>query len=562
MRIFQTRYLVWLCTMCTASFVSAQAVAPTGNPLSTLPPVQPPQPTEVPEAVLPDSQSLQMSRRMQPQLALSTQVLTSRIDISGVNAIAFDEVAAIFQPLSGKVVTIEQLALGVQQATQLYQKAGFPLSFVYLPDQSFENGNVKIIAVEGHANQVHVIGDTGKSGHLIAQIADPILTSKPLTTEIFTKQTLLMARMVNLKVGAEIGLPSSTDGAAPLVLNVKREPYVFNINGDFQKDRPKAIANLTLNDPLWGGSQWQFSALMENPKKERFLSATLNQWVTAQGTTMRLGYTDFAGIDNYYSGQLEDLTVQRRLELNVMHPLALSATGSTVVGATLFGLNYEKEYYFPDFDVSFDDQEKIRAIQAHLIWSKNSAQAQHSASATLTRGLEALGAGSYQTAGLAPSQAKFDFTRLSMEYAFRWRFKNQIGFALAAGGQYTPDILPTPERISFGGWRFGRGYLAGEAAGDQGLGASIELNRMFALKDNRWVKTLEPYLLHEQAQTWFHSQGLEGMRLRSSSLGIRVGDQKHYALDLSVAKPHGDKSYQNPQEKVRYNISLTYQLDL
>ena len=548
--------------MCTASFVSAQAVAPTGNPLSTLPPVQPPRPMEAPEAVLPDPKNLELSRRMQPQLALSTQIKTSRIDISGVNSIAFEDVAAIFQPLSGKLVTIEQLALGVQQATQLYQKAGYALSFVYLPDQSFDNGNVKIIAVEGHANQVHVIGDTGKSSYLLAQVAEPILESKPLNTEVFTKQTLLMARMLNLKVGAEIGLPSSTDGATPLVLNVKREPYVFNINGDFQEDRPKAIANLTLNDPLWGGSQWQFSALLENPKKERFLSATLNQWINAQGTTMRLGYTDFAGIDNYYSGQLEDLTVQRRLELNVMHPLSLSATGSTVIGATLFGLNYEKEYYFRDFDVSFNDAEKIRAIQAHLLWTKSSAQAQHNASATLTRGIEALGAGNYQSVAVYPYQAKFDFTRLSMEYAFRWRFKNQMGFAFAAGGQYSPDILPTPERISFGGWRFGRGYLGGEAAGDQGLGMSLEVNRMFALKDNRWVKTVEPYILYEDAKTWFHLEGVEGMHLRSSSLGIRVGDQKHYALDLSVSKPQGDKSYQNPQEKVRYNISLTYQLDL
>jgi hemolysin activation/secretion protein len=562
MPISQLRYLVWLCTLCTASFVSAQAVAPTGNPLSTLPPVQPPRPLDNPEVALPDTRNLQLSKRMQPQLALSTRIQANRIDISGVNAIPFEQVAAIFQPLSGNAVTIEQLAMGVQQATQLYQKAGYALSFVYLPDQSFDNGTVKIIAVEGHAQQVHVIGDTGKSAHLLAEMAAPILDSKPLNAEVFTKQTLLMARMLNLKVGAEIGLPSSTDGATPLVLNVKREPYLFNINGDFQEDRPKAIANLTLNDPLWGGSQWQFSALLENPKKERFLSATLNQLLNAQGTTMRLGYTDFAGIDNFYSGQLEDLTKQRRLELNVMHPIALSATGSTVIGATFFGLNYEKEYYFPDFEASFTDQEKIRALQAHLVWTKNTPQAQHNASATLTRGLDALGAGSVQTVGLVPSQAKFDFTRLSMEYAFRWRFKNQVGVAFAAGGQYSPDILPTPERISFGGWRFGRGYLGGEAAADQGLGMSAEVNRMFTFKDQRWIKTLEPYLLYEEAQTWFNRENWKGMRLRSSSLGIRIGDQKYYALDFSVSKPHGDKSYQNPKEKLRYNISLTYQLDL
>lgn len=554
--------MVWLCTLCTANFVCAQAIAPTGNPLSTLPQQQSPRAAEPAGGMLPDSQNLQLSKSLQPQLALSTRVQANRIDISGVHALPFEKIAAIFQPFSGQQVSIEQLAVAVQQATQLYQQAGFALSFVYLPDQSFDQGVIKVIAVEGHASQTHVIGDSGKSAHLLAQLAQPIMDSKPLNAEVFTKQTLLMARMLNLKVGAQIGLPAATDGGTPLVLNVQHEPVVFNLSGDFQQGNPKAVANLTLNDPLWGGSQWQFSSLIEDPNKERFISATLNQWLNAQGTTMRLGYTDFKGKENYYSGQLEDTTSQRRLELNVMHPLALSATGSTVVGATVFGLDYEKEYLFPDFNAFFTDQEKVRALQAHLVWNKVGPQARHSVSATITQGLDAWGAGGAQSEGLPLNDAKFDFTRLSMEYEFRWRAKNNFGFAFGAGGQYAKDILPTPERISFGGWRYGRGYLAGEAAGDQGLGVSLEFGHLFAVKDNRWLKSWEPYVLYEEAKTRFHRQGFVGAHLRSSSLGIRFGDQKYYALDLSVSKPHGDKSYYNPEEKLRYNLSLTYQLDL
>lgn len=554
--------MAWLCALCTANFVSAQSIAPSGNPLSTIPQPQQLQAPEAAEAHLPDSQNLQLSQSLQPKRDLSTRVQANRIDISGVQALPFAKIAAIFQPFSGQQVTIEQLALAVQQATQVYQQAGFALSFVYLPEQSFEQGIVNVVAVEGHANQTHVIGDTGKSGHLVAQLVQPIMDSKPLNAEIFTKQTLLMARMLSLKVGAQIGLPTSTDGATPLILNVGRDPVLFNVSGDFNKDDPKAVANVTLNDPLWGGSQWQFSSLIENPSKERFISATLNQWINAHGTTMRVGYTDFKGKENYYSGQLEDTTTQRRFELNVMHPLVLNATGSTVVGATVFGLDYAKEYLFPDFNATFADQEKIRALQAHLVWNRNGPQARQSASATLTQGLDAWGAGSEQTAGLLLNEAKFDFTRLSMEYEFRWRFKNNLGFAFGAGGQFTKDILPTPERISFGGWRYGRGYLSGEAAGDQGVGVSLELGKLFPVKDNKWLKSLEPYVLYEHAQTRFHREGLQGSKLQSSSLGIRVGDQKYYALDVSVSKPHGDKSFYNPDEKVRYNMSLTYQLDL
>lgn len=29
------------------------------------------------------------------------------------------------------------------------------------------------------------------------------------------------------------------------------------------------------------------------------------------------------------------------------------------------------------------------------------------------------------------------------------------------------------------------------------------MNRMFSYPSNRWIKTLEPYLLFEEARTWF-----------------------------------------------------------
>lgn len=562
MHIFQTRYLVWLCSLSTATFVLAQPLNPTGNPLSTLPAVTAPQP-QVPSAPPPQADAtLQMTKSLQPKLDLSTQIATSRIDISGVNALPFADVAALFQPLSGQIVTIEQIALAVQQATQMYQKAGFPLSFVYLPEQSFDQGIVRVIAVEGHASQVHVVGDMGKSGQLLAEITQPIVESKPLQADVFTRQTLLMARMLNLKVGAQIAPPTTTDGATPLILTVKREPVVFNLTGDFRQDDPKAVANLTLNDPLWGGSQWQFTALLDKPDEERFVSATLNQWLNANGTTLRVGASDFKGQDNFAGNALKFTTSQRKVDINVMHPLSLTATGSTTIGATLFGLNYARQYNFPEFGLTFDDEEKVRAIQAHWIWQRTGKQSAQNASVTVTQGLNALGAGPKQSPGIPANPAKFDFTRINADYDFRWRFANKFGAAFGIGGQFAADILPTSERVSFGGSRFGRAYLPGEAAGDQGWGASVELNRMFALGNSKWVKTLEPYLLYEDAKTSFHSDAYTGQRLKSGTLGLRLSDQRYYALDLSVSKPFGDKSSYNPDQKLRYTLSLTYQLDL
>ncbi|MEG0946626.1 MAG: POTRA domain-containing protein, partial [Comamonas sp.] len=256
----------------------------------------------------------------------------NRIDISGVKSIAFDDVAALFQPLSGQQASIEQLAAAATQATALYHKAGFPLSFFYLPEQSFDQGIVKVIAVEGHISRVEVTGDAGKSGALLAQLTQPLLESRPLNGEVFAKQTLLMARMLSLQVGAQAAMPTTTDGATPLLLNVKQDPIVFNVGADLRQGDPKAVANLTLNDPFWGGSQWQLSSLIDDPKDERFISLSMNQWLNAQGTTLQASISDFKGHDNFLGNTLQDVTTQRKAELVVMHPLQLSSTGSTVIG--------------------------------------------------------------------------------------------------------------------------------------------------------------------------------------------------------------------------------------
>jgi hemolysin activation/secretion protein len=556
---FQLNHIVGLCSLCVAHLVSAQSPAPGGNPFNTLPQPQSPRPELPPPPALSGNLGLTQSSQLPTGLAMESEVLAQRIDISGVHALPFEAVAALFEPFSGKTVTIAQLALAVQQATLLYQQSGYLLSFVYLPTQSFEQGVVKIQAVEGHIQRVTVVGDTGKSGALLDDLAQPIAQSQPLEGEIFNRQTLLMARMLSLQVSAQAALPTTTDGGTDLVLNVRREPVLFNIGADLRQGDPKAIANLTLNDPLWGGSQWQFSSLLDDPKDERFVSASWNQWLNAQGTTLRTSISDFKGKDSFSGSSILDTTTQRKAEVSVMHPLSISATGSTLVGASIFGLNYAKQYQFPSLGLGIFDREKVRAIQAHIIWQKIGPQSLQNANATLTQGVNALGAGSERTADLPANAAKFNFTRLSFDYAFRWRFHNRVGAAMGIGGQYASDALPTSERVSFGGARYGRGYRAGESAGDKGLGSYLEINREFLTPERTWIKSWEPYLLYEYAKTWFYGSQIAGQNLRSTSLGMRFGDNRHYALDLSVSKPQGYKSSYNPAQKVRYSLNLTYQ---
>lgn len=103
------------------------------QPSQHLTPIHSPQPAPQPATIAPDT-ALQTEKQLNArQLQLSTLITPQRIDISGVNAIAFAEVAVLFQPLAGKPVSIAHLALAAQAATQLYQKAGYPCPLSICP---------------------------------------------------------------------------------------------------------------------------------------------------------------------------------------------------------------------------------------------------------------------------------------------------------------------------------------------------------------------------------------------------------------------------------------------
>lgn len=519
------------------------------------------------ESMLPkEAPALQITRDLFSPQPGDLRILTTNIAVAGVHSIAFEEIAAIFQPLSGTEVLLSQLNEAAAQATLRYQQAGYPLSFVYVPAQTFENGLVQVIAVEGYTSDIAIIGDAGKSTHLVQAMAQPLLEEKPLQQSTFERQTLLMSRMENLKVTAHAALPTNVEGATPLQLKIDRQPISVNLGADLAQSNSKAVGTVTLNDPLWWGSQWQLTSILDKPSKERFVSATLRQWVNPQGTQMRLAYSDFKGNDNYVNFSLDDVTRQQRLELNVSHPLHLSNQKSSIVGASIFANNYTKSYLFAELGLGIEDEEKVRALQLQWNGHLSRGQTQHYGNVALTQGLDALGAGLARSNTLnLPMQAnaaRLDFTRLSADYKGQHRFANQWGIGFGIGGQYAGHTLPVSERVTFGSARYGKGYRSGEAAGDRGLGTSLEVNRAFARSNGKWVTVLEPYLMYEYAKTWFEASGVQGQVLRSTSAGIRFGDGRFYNLDLFVAKPQGDPSPYNPEKKVRFGLTLQYRLDM
>src|SRR5690606_41863201 len=124
----------------------------------------------------------------------------------------------------------------------------------------------------------------------------------------------------------------------------------------------------------------------------------------------------------------------------------------------------------------------------------------------------------------APPRALHSFpTRRSSD------LPGQFGMSFSASGQYSSDVLPNSEQVSFGAWRHGYGYPQGELAGDKGIGATLEINRRFT-NSSTWLNNIQPYIAYDWARAWYNLERLNSYnnrRLSSAALGVRLSNNKH-----------------------------------
>ncbi|WP_076998173.1 ShlB/FhaC/HecB family hemolysin secretion/activation protein [Variovorax sp. KK3] len=540
------------------------AQAPAGNPLDRLPAPQPIAPTA--------GQAPRVDVQAPPGPAgdvLQRRFTVRRVDVEGVAALPFADIAGLFAPFAGQEASVAQLVAAAGQGTAAYRDRGFALSFVFLPQQDFADGVVRVVAVEGYIADVRIEGDVGPAEPKLRAMAQALQGERPLRLERFERVTQLLARLPGITMAAEAARPSTTGGATTLVLRARRKPYNVTLGADLRQPRSRAVLSGVLNDPFAPGSELSASTLAGDFRREKLLTLGYTQFVGIDGLALKAAFTRYSGYPDAQNGRgsaIERFNTNRRLEFSGSYPLMLRAASSLTLSGGFYAVDNTDDYRVQASGAQLSEDTRVRALFAQLAYAETRADRSRAASLMLAQGLDGAGAlarNRSNVAGLAgPGSARLDFTRLLLEASQRDRYANQWGTGFSFAAQHSPHPLAASERISFGGPRFGRGYAPGDAAGDAGWGIGLELNRMFRMEGN-WLKQVEPYLLLEAARTRLHARSVaQGpQKLRSVALGIRLSDAKRYSLDLAVAKPTGDATSTNPNRRARLSVLLAWQLE-
>lgn len=531
-----------------------------GNPVDALPQIERPPAAAPPTPVAPTPEQQAVAAR------LAQHIVPRHFDVSGVKTIPFEEVSAFLTPLAGKDITVAQLVAEVDKITVLYRERGYPLSFALVQNQDFANGLVVVTVVEGYIENVRIDGDIGNARQRLESLAQPLLQEKPLKQATLERVLNLMRTVPGVSFTPALELPKRANGATELSLEATRKKFTGNGGIADMGTGMQPIVNVGANSLTPLGEQVRLTASIPlNTDDVKYFAGEVRVPVGNDGWSVK--------VDGYhYQARPQDDAVQYlgfdrkvttdRIGVGVSYPILLNNRRSLTGTLGMYATNSQDRYDQRHTDNWLREDSRVRAATAELRYLDVLPERSTDATLSVSKGFDSMGARAKVTSNYgyeATPPTDLDFTRWNLSVRQAFTLPAQFGLVLSGAGQYSSDILPTSEQVSFGSWRYGKGYPQGEISGDKGLGLSAEINRRFNI-GYQYLRALQPYVMVDYARSWYNNPALKPVNpkhLSSVALGFRITDDKYYLFDFNIAKPVGAATVNDRDRDVRFNANYS-----
>ncbi|WP_339486738.1 ShlB/FhaC/HecB family hemolysin secretion/activation protein [Pseudomonas sp. EL_65y_Pfl2_R95] len=512
------------------------------------------------DAYRPAIPDLQIPDPQPTQLQMGSKVKISNIQIAGGSVFSLDEVAAIFQPLLGREASIGELITATRSITQRYQADGYLLSYAYLPPQSFKDGVVRVVLVEGYVKDYQLRGDIGAVSSYVRKLLDKIQGERPLTRRTFERYTTLLTLVPGLTIGAQVPPPGTTDGATTLIAEASRKPWTSSMSlSDSSRDQIQAVLAGSSNAQTALAEQITLSALVPpGEDDEQYYRLDYSQFLGSEGTQLSLYGSSYKSEphDRLRLDNGIELTRKRqndRYSIGLTHPFIAAPNQFWTAGARLYAVNDKSQFDVVDFPLSIDNDTDIRVLGLETDWRQTDNQRLRILSAGLYQGIDGMGADTDN------ALYDLDFLRLRLSGVQSDQYGSNWQGVMSAALYWTDDNLPDAETVVLGAQNFGRGYPSDQASGDKGWGASYEVNYSYR-RESDWLRLLQPYVAVDAARSWYNDSPLPTSQLSSAALGLRFGDARYYNISVEAAKPMSDVALDSRNRRPRLTFSFSYQL--
>jgi hemolysin activation/secretion protein len=389
------------------------------------------------------------------------------------------QIEAAVYPQLGEQRTFATVEAARDALVEAYRKAGFGTVLVDIPEQTVDDGIVRLQVTEGRVEKVRIAGAKYYSQRRILSrltaVAPGIVPNLP---QLQAQLTTLAGEARDREITPTLK-PGSTPGTLAVEFAVKDHLPLhasLEVNNRYTADTSptRLVASVSYENMFQRadtlGLQYQTS-----PGKPSEVQV---------GALTYLGHT--AHDDLTWSGY----AIRSKSDVAAIGTLSVIGNG-TIVGARLnrvlsasstsvqtlsFGADWK------DFgeDIRLPDDVSARTPIHYLMWTAQYGAGRHGDSVDLQNQFGA----SFGIRGLGADDRAFEYKRYGAHAGFlvlrdnasvSWRLGGGWSLAGRLGLQYAEQPMISNEQLSLGGVDTVRGYLDAEALVDSGMAASVEL---------------------------------------------------------------------------------------
>lgn len=435
-------------------------------------------------------------------------------------------------PMRGRPITRETLQDIANAVSTAYGESDVAFFSVSIPSQVPLGGRVLVKVVEGRITEYALQGATRSTPtRLIDAQMRRLLTDGPTRKARLERTLALLREIPGQTVQAQLR-PAGEPGALALDLTVRRQQVELAINVNNRGvinvvEGAQAQVQVRLNGLVREGDATIATTYVPvHPDRYQFYTLSHSTPLGAEGT--RLG---FSGA--YVRTRTRDTRIlgeAKQFGVSIAHPVIRSNRRNLTASLSLDGTDSDNYY----LDTAFGGF-RTRALRAGLSWSDIAEKGGYSASLSVSRGLDALGARPF--AGYSQP----DYTKVNLQAAAVKQIAPAVLVKATLRAQYSDDLLPTTERFSLGGEGAGLAYRIGVALGERALAGGAELSwkvlgpmrdsrglTVFAYGDAATAKSLARPVYNLPARDY---------SLASAGAGVRVAPTTKWTATAQLAFP-------------------------
>ena len=480
-------------------------------------------------------------------------IFLKSINLTGNRQYSDDKLLNFFEDLINKEVTFSDLSNAALKVQSLYRQNGFITTRVILPKQDFIKGKIKVAIIESYLEDIVINGGTKGTRKYIKYMTSDVLKdnkkNKIFKFEDLERQLLLIKKSNIGKLTSTLSKGNKV-GTSLLTINIDPKPLsvsafsntdISSNLGDYTVGLKSAYTTKT-NNPLKIGA----SAKYAFPITDGLTSGVifLEKPIAKKGLSLNSIYahssTNTKDLFPLTTGETINKGTSEYISLGISYPFVLKRDLEIGMDISTSIQNSHQDLYQNNVRSNNVSTDKIRAIRVGLNGRKSLKRSYNTARFLFSQGIEGWDDTLTGDQQKSNSDSKANFSTYKLDLSRQQYIGNSgLIFEFNASGQIAGTPLPTPEKFSFGGPDYGRGFSSSHIFGDSGWSSSVQLTKNLYSKNGR---TIAPFVWYDYGSV--DDKTGDSKELSASTYGIGVGGNfnSDISYELSLAVPSQDDS--------------------